>query len=77
MRVDDVRDAVRSLEARLDRRFDGVDRRFDQIDQRFLIVEQRFVAIELRLTGLDNKFMWLGGTMVAGFVTLAGLILRQ
>ena len=74
VRIDDNREALVSLEARIDRRFDQfelrMDRRFDGVDRRFGILEQR-------LNGLDQKFTWVAGTMVAGFVTLAGLILRH
>ena len=34
MRIDDVRDAIRSLEERMDRRFSGVDGRFDSLDRK-------------------------------------------
>jgi predicted nuclease with TOPRIM domain len=34
MRVDDIRDALRSLEERMDRRFEGLERRFDSLDRK-------------------------------------------
>ena len=70
MRIDDVREALGSLEARMDRRFDGVERRFDLIDQRFVLIEQRFTTI-------DNRFMWMAGVMVAGFVAVVGVVLQH
>lgn len=52
--VDGVREALVSLERRMDARFEGVDRRFEGIEQ--------------RLTGLDEKmtryFVWLVGVLV-------------
>jgi hypothetical protein len=34
MRVDDVRDAIKGLDERMDRRFESVDRRFDSLDRK-------------------------------------------
>ena len=43
-----VSDRLRSLEQRVDLRFDAVDRKFDAVDR-------RFEGVELRLTALDQK----------------------
>ncbi len=68
MRIDDVRAAVASLEARMDRRFEqleqrldqrfaAIDQRFTAIDQRFALIDQRFLAIDGRLDGM-SKLLW-------------------
>jgi uncharacterized coiled-coil protein SlyX len=66
MRIDDVRDAVTSLEARMDRRFEQLEVRLDQrfatldqrfaaIDHRFGAIDQRFVIVEARFVGIDER----------------------
>ena len=67
MRLDDVRDAIKSLDERMDRRFGSVDRRFESIDRRFDSLDRK----------VDSHFRWLMGVVVAGFGTVAGLILRH
>lgn len=61
MRIDDVREAVVSLEARLDRRFGQLEQRLDQrftaIDQRFALIDQRFLTIDDRMAGM-SKLLW-------------------
>lgn len=34
MRIDDVRDAIKGLDERMERRFEGVDRRFDSLERK-------------------------------------------
>jgi hypothetical protein len=53
MRIDDVRDAIKSFDERMDRRLDSLDRK------------------------IDSHFKWVVGVVVAGFGTIAGLILRH
>ena len=60
--ISSVREAVASLEARMERRFEQVDRRFEQIDRRFEQVDQRFLSLETRL---DNRFLGLEGRIDA------------
>ena len=67
MRVDDVRDAIKGLDERIDRRFESVDRRFDNVDRRIDSLERK----------LDSHFKWLVGVVVAAFGTVASLILRH
>lgn len=64
MQLDDVRDAVRSLEARVDRfearmdeRFSTMDQRFSNMDQRFSAMEQRFSTIDQRFSAIDQRFV--------------------
>lgn len=74
MRLDDVRDAIKSLDERMDRRFGSVDRRFESIDRRFENIDRRFDSLDRKV---DSHFRWLMGVVVAGFGTVAGLILRH
>lgn len=67
MRIDDVRDAIKGLDERMDRRFEGVDRRFENVDRRFDSLERK----------IDSHFKWLVGVVVAAFGTVASLILRH
>jgi len=68
MRIDDVREAVASLEARMDRRFDQLDQRFASIDQRFAAIDQRFATMDQRFVGIDQRFV----TIDQRFVGLDG-----
>ena len=81
MRIDDVRDTIKGLDERMDRRFDGVDRRFDAVDHRFDAVGRRFENVDRRFDSLERKldshFKWLVGVVVAAFGTVASLILRH
>ena len=81
MRLDDVRDAITSLDERLDRRFESIDRRFESVDRRFESIDRRFESVDRRFDSLDRKldahFKWIVGVVVAGFGTVAGLILRH
>ena len=66
--INGVREAVSSLERRMDARFEAIDRRFEAIDR-------RFEAIDLRLDAMDGKisrqFVWLVGIQV---MTLAAVV---
>ena len=68
MRIDDLRDAVRSLEARMDQRFAAMDQRFAAIDQRFL-------GLEVRLDSM-TKLMWgvLITVVTCTMATIGGII---
>ena len=64
-----IRDAMTSLENRMDRRFEQLeprmDRRFEQIDARFVQIEARFSQVDQRFESLDAKMsrqvVWLVG----------------
>ena len=64
MRIDDVRAAVRSLEERM-------DRRFDQIDSRFAVIDHRFLGIDTRLDKITNLLLALLIAVIGG---LGGVI---
>jgi len=63
----DIRDAVRSLEHRVDARFEAIDRRFDTVDR--------------RLDSLDDKvsrqFVWLVGIQVTTLVAIVTALLAR
>lgn len=63
----EVREAVRSLEHRVDVRFEAVDRRFDTVDR--------------RIDALDSKvsqyFVWMVGLQVTTLVTIVAALLAR
>ena len=84
----EVRDAVRSLEHRMDARFEGVDRRFEAVDRRFEAIDRRFDAVDhrfdtvdRRIDALDDKvsrqFVWLVGLQVTTLVAIVGALLAR
>jgi len=81
MRINDVREAIVSLETRMDRRFEQLEQRLDQrfsgIDQRFASIDQRFIGIDQRLDGIDYKFGWMVGLVLAVLMGLITVIARQ
>ena len=50
-----LREAIVSLEQRMDRRFDHVDARFTVIEERLSGVDRRFEALEQKLDHLEQK----------------------
>jgi hypothetical protein len=81
----EIRDAVRSLEHRMDSRFEAVDRRFESIDRRFDVVDRRIDALDEKVTrqveSLDGKmsrqFMWLVGIQVTTLAAIIGALLSR
>lgn len=77
--VDGIRDALSSLEGRMDRRFEGVDARFtaleQKMDRRFEALDAnlnaRFALIEGQITRLTTSVM----TALAAVVAVAGGLL--
>jgi hypothetical protein len=63
--LSDTRDAVVRLEARMDRRFEGVD-------QRFLSVEQKLDAHFLALDGKMSRVMHLQLALLTAVVSVIG-----
>ena len=76
MRIDDVRAAVRSLEERMDRRFDQLEQRFAAIDQRFTLVDQRFLGIDARLDKMTNLLVALLVAVIGGMGGVIAAILK-
>ena len=71
--VDSIREALASLEHRMDVRFEAVDRRFEAMDRRLDGFEQR---VDKRLGSLEDRmtrqFFWLVGIQVT---TLTAIVL--
>ena len=63
----EVREAVRSLEHRMDARFESVDRRFDTVDRRIDALEQK----------VSNHFVWLAGLQVTTLLAIIGALLAR
>jgi len=77
----EMRDAIRSLEHRLDTRCEGIDRRFEAVDRRFEAVDRRFESVDRRIDLLDEKvsrqFVWLVGLQVTTLVAIVGALLAR
>jgi hypothetical protein len=72
--VDGVREALVSLEARVDARFESVDRRFEAVDRRFDGVERRIDALDVMV---GRQFVWTVGIQVTLFVGLLTTLLSK
>ena len=87
--VNGIREALASLESRVEKRFEQVDKRFEQVDRRFEQVDQRFLHLEermdrrfeqvgLRLESIDAKmsrqFVWLAGMLVTTLIAMLGTL---
>src|SRR5215203_3053672 len=74
--VSTLREAMASMEARIDRRFEQVDQRFQHLDLRLqqmdLRWEARFGSLEHRFDGLETKFSRLTGLMIAMLLAIIG-----
>jgi hypothetical protein len=68
VRTDDVREAVRAVEVR-------IDRLETRLDQRFAGIDQRFLGIETRLDSM-NRMMWglLIAVLTSAVATLGGIV---
>lgn len=62
MRIDDVREAVASLEAR-------IDRRLEQFEQR---MDLRFAGVDQRLDSLGTRVDRLGHILIALLIAIVG-----
>ena len=85
----EIREAVRSLEHRVDVRFEAMDRRVESLEQRmdarFEAIDRRMESLEQRMDArfesLDNKvsrqFVWLVGVQVTTLVAIVGALLAR
>lgn len=79
--LDGIREAIGSLESRLDKRLqafeDRMDRRFEQVDGRFAQIEQgmdrRFEQVDQRFQQVDQRMVSLDAKVSRQFVWLVGL----
>ena len=69
-----VKDAVHSLEQRMDSRFEGVDRRFEAVDRRFDTVDRRIDALDDKVS---RQFVWLVGIQVTTLVSIVAALLAR
>jgi hypothetical protein len=74
--VNEIRDSLRSLESRVDKRFEQVEQRFIHLEER---MDRRFEQVELRLSEgfsrADARFEAMDAKMSRHFVWLAGMLL--
>ena len=63
----EVREAVRSLEHRMDARFESVDRRFDTVDRRIDAFDAK----------VSNLFVWMVGLHVTTLIAIIGALLAR
>jgi len=70
----DIREAVRSLEHRMDARFEAGDRRFEAVDRRFDTVDRRIDALDDKVS---RQFVWLVGLQVTTLVAIVGALLAR
>ena len=71
--MDDIRDALRGFEGRMDQRFEVVDRRFEAVDRKFEVIDRKFEAIDRKFELVDRRFDSLDGKMSRQFLWLVGL----
>ena len=72
--LEDVREAVRHLEHRMDVRFEAVDRRFEAVDRRFDTIDRRIDALDEKVS---RQFVWLVGLQVTTMVAMIGALLAR
>ena len=72
--MEGIRDAILSLERRMDQRFAAVDQRFAAIDQRFAGIDQRLNVLDDKLS---RYFTWLVGLQVTTLVAVVGALIAQ
>ena len=71
-RIDGIREAVASLERRMDAGFEAIDRRFEAIDRRFEAIDRRFETIDRRFEAIDHRFDALEAKLSKQFYWLVG-----
>ena len=76
--LNSIRDAIVSLEQRMNRRFESVDMRFSGLEARLTAMDQK---IDLRTDALDAKlsrhFMWLVGMQITTLVAVLAAVLAR
>ncbi len=72
-----LRADIRSLEGRIDKRFDGIDQRFDGIDQRFDGIDQRLDGPDERLRAVEAGQAEIRGQLTLMRDYILGRNLRQ
>ena len=72
--VNGIREAMASLEARIDRRLEQFEQR---MDERFGLVDQRFIGIDGRLGRMTNLLVGLLVAVIAGMSGIIAAILQR
>ena len=87
--VTGIREAIVSLEQRMDRRFEAVDRRFEGIELRFTALDQKLdqsvAALDQKLDAsvaaldqkLDQRFAWLLGAQITTLGAIVAALLAR
>jgi len=55
--VNEIKEDIKNLEVRMDKRFEQVDKRFEQVDKRFEQVDKRFEQVDKRFEQVDAQFV--------------------
>lgn len=63
----EIRDAIRSLEHRVDTRFEAVDRRFEAVDRKIDSLDDK----------VSRQFVWTVGIQVTTLVAIVGALLAR
>ena len=73
--VNGIREALTSLESRVDKRFEQVDLRILHLEER---MDRRFEQVDLRLESIDAKmsrqFLWLAGMLMTTLIAMLGTL---
>jgi hypothetical protein len=70
----EMRETLRSLEHRMDTRFEAVDRRFEAVDRRFDGVDRGIDSLDEKVS---RQFVWLVGLQVTTLVAIVGALLAR
>ena len=68
--IRELREMVRHMDEKMDRRFDAVDRRFEVLEQK---MDRRFDALDKKI---DTRIWSVVGMQVALFLAVIGALLR-
>ena len=81
--INGIRDALVSLEQRIDRRFEGIDRRFESLEQRLSALDKKMDAglaamnqrMDAGFAAQDHRFAWLVGMQLTTTAAVVGTLL--
>ncbi|MBF0468571.1 MAG: hypothetical protein HQK61_06760 [Desulfamplus sp.] len=54
--INEIKENIKNLETRMERRFEQVEKRFEQVDKRFEQIDKRFEQIDSRFEKIDKRF---------------------
>ena len=81
--INGIRDALVSLEERMDRRFEGIDRRFESLEQRLNALDRKMDTalattnqrMDAGVAAQDHRFAWLVGIQLTTTAAVVGTLL--